>query len=127
MVTDVDMRLGVHAENGFILHQTCEPADLYSLYPYRMLLMSNIPHGSQPMSFGNFTHVKTPSTDHYVQMLARVKESKTFSMMPSVPGCPSIVDEPPPNSTHYCCLWPLNIMSSDDYKCPETGCPEPLD
>mmetsp|Transcript_59451 Transcript_59451/g.156489 ORF Transcript_59451/g.156489 Transcript_59451/m.156489 type:complete len:315 (+) Transcript_59451:364-1308(+) len=86
-VMDLDLMQGIHEENGAILHKTCTEVNSNITDPWQVLRAGQIPHGSQPMGFGNMTMVDTPHKDYFVQMLLRVRETYEFSVQPFVPGC----------------------------------------
>lgn len=137
-VTDLDLKAGIHEENGFFLHQSCRPINAALQDPWQVTRFSAIPHGSQPMGFGNLTVVETPTKNYYVQMLLRLKQSAVFSVQPWVPGCGPREQQlqSPGNNTGplseavaglgTCCIGGAGYMKGVDV-CPDTGCPEPID
>jgi len=135
-VVDLDLGRGIHEENGFVLHQTCRPSNAHLIDDWQVVRMGAIPHGSQPMGFGNISMVRTPTRDYYVQMLLRLRETYAFSVQPFVPGCgPQDQQQrnPGDNSGPFadanggaCCIGGPGYMIGND-QCPTTGCPEPID
>jgi len=92
-VMDNDLQMGIHEENGQILHKACAQVNANITDPWNILRQGAIPHGSQPMGFGNMTIVETPNTAYYVQMLLMVRETYEYSVQPFVPGCGSQRDQ----------------------------------
>jgi hypothetical protein len=64
-VHDLDLKAGIHEENGFFLHQACAPTNSQLLDNWQVLRAGAIPHGSQPMGFGNISIVDTPNPSYY--------------------------------------------------------------
>lgn len=136
-VTDMDLNEKIHKENGMFLHQACTPMNGQLMDDWQVSRLGAIPHGSQPMGFGNMTIENTPDDDYYIQMLIRLRETYEFSVQPFVPGCgPQADQQRPPrtnsgpfaeaNGTAACCIGGAGYMQGTD-QCPPTGCPEPID
>jgi len=142
-ISDNDLKKGIHEENGQILHKMCSEVNADVTGPWNVLRQGAIPHGSQPMGFGNMTIVETPDRHHYVQMLLRLRETYEFSVQPFVPGCGPQAEQQMqqsagtenkvvrltnngPLQATQCCIGSSNYMRGPD-QCPATGCPEPID
>jgi len=136
VITDMDSKSEIHAENGFILHQACSPVNGALADAWEVTRFSAIPHGSQPMGFGNMSIVETPDENYYIQNLLRVRNSFVFSVQPFVPGCGTqFQQQATPGNTSgpfadaagtSCCIGGAGYMKGTD-QCPATGCPEPID
>lgn len=135
-VVDLDLNEGIHHENGFVLHQSCIPMNGALMDNWQIMRMGAIPHGTQPMGFGNITVVKTPTPDYYQQMLIALRDTFVFSVQPFVPGCgpQSQQQRNPGDNTGpfatangaQCCIGGGGYMRGAE-QCPPTGCPEPID
>lgn len=136
-IDDMDLDFGIHEENGFFLHQSCRPVNAGLLDPWQVTRLGSIPHGSQPMGFGNITEVHCPDDDYYLQTLLRLRQSAVFSVQPWVPGCgPRYSQQRSPGNNSgplmeseglsSCCIGGGGYMKGKD-QCPDSGCPEPID
>lgn len=143
VVTDLDLNMIIHKENGFFLHQACAPINGHLMDDWQVMRAGAIPHGSQPMGFGNMKVVNTPAPDYYVQMLVRLRDTYVHSVQPFVPGCGPQMEQQrkqaegtpqtnngPLGKANFtgpsCCIGGGGYMKGTD-QCPQTGCPEPID
>lgn len=137
-VEDLDLGAEIHKENGQILHQACRPRSADITDGWEVARLGAIPHGSQPMGFGGLSIVNCPDARFYVQTLLKVRESYEYSVQPWVPGCgPKFEQQSMPGTNNGplggefqnqmgCCIGGQGYMKGQ-YKCPDTGCPEPID